>query len=310
MTVKDILEYVDDLCENPFDEATKLIWINQIEAELQAEVLLTAVEGIVQYSEQDLYAEVIAPPPFDKIYPEYVIWRIMLAQEETERANNQQIILDEAWKAYARFVAETVDPRSGMAETLRYYISAYQVSVKHGYVGTEAEWVKSLKGDKGDTGAGLNIRGQVDAEAQLPTLGEKEAGTGYFVGEGADALLFIWDGKEWFFKQSLRGEHGDPGYTPQKGVDYFDGEAVTIIKTSESAESGGINVVTFSDGNELSIRNGDKGETGDSGVYVGSSAPTNGANVWIDPDGTPTGTENWTFTLDDGSTVTKAVYVG
>lgn len=280
MTVKDILEYVDDLYENPFDEATKLIWINQIEAELQAEVLLTAVEGIVQYSEQDIYAEVIAPPPFDKIYPEYVIWRIMLAQEETERANNQQIILDEAWKAYARFVAETVDPKSGLAETVRYYISAYQVAVKHGYTGTEAEWIISLKGDKGDTGAGLNIAGQVGSEAQLPQLTAEDAGTGYFVGEGADALLFIWDGKEWFFKQSLKGEQGPAGPSGRDGRDGRDGAP------------------------------GASGRDGDSGVYVGSSAPTNGANVWIDSDGTPTGTEIWTFTLDDGSTVTKAVYVG
>lgn len=30
---------------------------------------------------------------------------------------------------------------------------------------------------------------------------------------------------------------------------------------------------------------GEKGETGDSGVYIGENAPTNGANVWIDPTG-------------------------
>lgn len=55
---------------------------------------------------------------------------------------------------------------------------------------------------------------------------------------------------------------------------------------------------------------GENGKPGDSGVHVGSSTPTNGANVWIDTGGTQTGMENWTFTLDDGSTVTKAVFVG
>ena len=30
--------------------------------------------------------------------------------------------------------------------------SAYQIAVEHGYVGTEEEWLASLKGDKGDTG--------------------------------------------------------------------------------------------------------------------------------------------------------------
>jgi hypothetical protein len=30
--------------------------------------------------------------------------------------------------------------------------SAYEIAVKHGFKGTEAEWVASLKGEKGDTG--------------------------------------------------------------------------------------------------------------------------------------------------------------
>ena len=183
----------------------------------------------------------------------------MLAQEETERANNQQIILDEAWKAYARFVAETVDPKNGLAETMRYYISAYQVAVKHGYTGTEAEWIISLKGDKGDTGAGLNIRGQVDAEAQLPTLGEKEAGTGYFVGEGADALLFIWDGKEWFFKQSLRGKQGIQGKIGETGARGPQGEKGDKGDTGATGATGPRGA-TGPQGEK-----GDKGDKGDTG---------------------------------------------
>lgn len=33
-----------------------------------------------------------------------------------------------------------------------YYITAYGIAVKHGFKGTEAEWLESLKGEKGDTG--------------------------------------------------------------------------------------------------------------------------------------------------------------
>lgn len=33
---------------------------------------------------------------------------------------------------------------------------------------------------------------------------------------------------------------------------------------------------------------GDKGDTGDSGVYIGPDEPTNGASVWIDTDENPT----------------------
>ena len=36
-----------------------------------------------------------------------------------------------------------------------YYITAYGIAVKHGYTGTEAEWLNSLVGRQGDTGVGI-----------------------------------------------------------------------------------------------------------------------------------------------------------
>lgn len=69
----------------------------------------------------------------------------------------------------------------------------------------------------------------------------------------------------------LKGEKGDPGKTPVKGVDYFDGQpgkdgnSVTVKNISESAEDGGSNVVTFSDGKKVTIKNGNKGEPGENG---------------------------------------------
>lgn len=58
---------------------------------------------------------------------------------------------------------------------------------------------------------------------------------------------------------------GEPGYTPQKGIDYFDGTSVTITNVSQSTADGGTNVVTFSDGKTLSIKNGSKGSQGADG---------------------------------------------
>ena len=40
----------------------------------------------------------------------------------------------------------------GMYDHPPYYLSAYAIAVKHGFVGTEAEWLESLKGEKGDPG--------------------------------------------------------------------------------------------------------------------------------------------------------------
>jgi len=79
-----------------------------------------------------------------------------------------------------------------------------------------------------------------------------------------------FEGTEQEWLESLNGEKGDPGYTPQKGIDYTDG--YTPIKG-----------VDYFDG-----------KPGVSGVYVGSGEMPEGYNVQVDPDGDPTngGEEN------------------
>lgn len=87
------------------------------------------------------------------------------------------------------------------------------------------------------------------------------------------AVLNGFKGTEQEWLASLKGDKGDkgdtvkgdPGYTPQKGIDYFDGKdgvSVSVQSVTESTEDGGSNVVTFSDGKTLAVKNGKKGEPG------------------------------------------------
>ena len=46
-----------------------------------------------------------------------------------------------------------------------------------------------------------------------------------------------------------------------------------------------------------------------SGVYIGSEPPPPGVEVWVDPNGDSSDTEQWEFTMWDGTTVTKKVVV-
>lgn len=70
------------------------------------------------------------------------------------------------------------------------------------------------------------------------------------------------------------GADGKDGYTPVKGVDYFDGQpgrngkdgtSVTVQSVTESTADGGNNIVTFSDGNTITVKNGSKGSAGKDG---------------------------------------------
>jgi hypothetical protein len=86
-----------------------------------------------------------------------------------------------------------------------------------------------------------------------------------------------------------KGDKGDPGYTPQKGIDYFDGKdgtngkdgadgqngkdgangtSITVVSITESNADGGSNVVTFSDGSKLTVKNGSKGSQGEGGSSI------------------------------------------
>lgn len=60
---------------------------------------------------------------------------------------------------------------------------------------------------------------------------------------------------------------------------------------------------------QLAALKGHKGDPGNSGVYVGSGAPPETANVWVDPEGEPTKTEVWKFTLEDDTIVLKTLVV-
>lgn len=113
-------------------------------------------------------------------------------------------------------------------------------------------------------------------------------GVDYFDGlPGADGKTPV-KGVDYFDGET--GPQGEPGYTPVKGVDYFDGApgqpgkdgrdgvdgqpgkdgtngtSVTVSSVSESMASGGSNVVTFSDGKKVTIKNGLNGTNGKDGV--------------------------------------------
>ena len=109
MKVREPIEYVKKLLETAFSDSILLRWINQIEKEIQFEVFSTELDRVVRYTQDDMEKDLIVPRPFDKLYEDYLIWRIALAQGEMERANNLQTIYEQSYLAYVRFVCRSID---------------------------------------------------------------------------------------------------------------------------------------------------------------------------------------------------------
>jgi len=74
------------------------------------------------------------------------------------------------------------------------------------------------------------------------------------------------------------------------GADGRDGSSMTVSAVSESGEDGGENVVTFSDGNRLTVRNGKRGAQGPTGPM--GASPRLRVNSQ---------TDEWECSYDDGA---------
>ena len=85
--------------------------------------------------------------------------------------------------------------------------SAYQIAVEQGYQGPESDWLSSLKGDKGNTGAKGNP-GQDGADGK----------SAYAI-----AVEHGYEDSEEKWLLSLKGEKGDTGERGEKGI-----EGVTV----------------------------------------------------------------------------------
>lgn len=103
-----------------------------------------------------------------------------------------------------------------------YYLTAYGLAVKHGYTGTEEEWLASLKGDPGP---GIVILGHYDTLAALEeAVTEPEDGDMYDVGSGASQLVYYWsDAQEDWLPLNVHGPQGETGPAGADGAPGVDG---------------------------------------------------------------------------------------
>ncbi len=164
MKLYEVLETVDEIKPNAFSDAVKTRWLSEVEGKVQAEVFLLAVEEIAPYDyERDKEKELLVRPPHDKLYEAYLCARIDLANGEYNKYQNTMLVFNAFYNELVKWYTERYRPADGHgaayaqptlgADWRGYYFTAYGIAVKHGYTGTEAQWLESLRLHYGDLSA-------------------------------------------------------------------------------------------------------------------------------------------------------------
>ena len=224
------------------DDTILLDWLNQLEGQILHEIFLLALSEITPYATAPTEA-LAAPYPYDGIYLLWMEAQVDFANGEYERYTNTMQRYNTAWSDLARHIAKCIRPVYGRAVEQGYYLSAYGIAKAHGYTGTEAEWLASLKGAAGEPGKDgkpFHWRGAWDAAATYAHLDAVEHnGSCYVWTDDADSTAGDEPGVDELWELcAAKGSKGDPGAAgapgPQgdPGADY----ALTEADKTEIAD--------------------------------------------------------------------------
>lgn len=149
MTISQIIASVDELRPNAFSAAQKTLWLSEAEGMVQTDIMLLEPCEVIAYSyERDKDAEPLVGAPHDKLYRSYLCAMIDFYHAEYAAYQNSLAQFNAHLAEYTTWYARRYRPADGKAQARGYYLSAYGIAVKHGYAGTEAQWLESLQPPK------------------------------------------------------------------------------------------------------------------------------------------------------------------
>ncbi len=249
MKIKDVIAYVDAIKPNAFPDEVKVQWINEVEGFIQTDVMLLDILEVIRYSSPDDHeTELLVLPPHSKIYYAYLIAMVDFANGEYDKYANTMVMYNEFLNEYMIWYADHYRPADGMAVAHGYYISAYGIAVDHGFAGTEEQWLETLIGPRGEPFKYTDFTPE-----QLEALR----------GPAGETIESITQSDEVQADGTVRHAVTITTTAGQTHTYYLsDGTSVSVESVQESNEDGGENIVTFTDGNTLSVKNGRTGPKG------------------------------------------------
>ena len=177
----------------------------------------TGDSGTANISMSDADSELLVGSPYDNIYKLYLSAMVDFAMSEYSKYENDMALYNKAWGAYTRWYGRMYTPADGLNNQKKNYsLSSYAIAVKHGYTGSEEDWLESLKGA---TGAGWRVLAYYDTLSALQTaVTAPDIGDAYGVGAESPYHYYSWDGASWIDNGTFKGDKGDKGDTGDTGA--------------------------------------------------------------------------------------------
>ena len=237
MTINQIINIVDQIKPNAFPPEVKVMWLNEVEGYVQTYIHLVSSADVITYDYSvDADTELLVPPPHNGVYWTFLTAMIDYGNGEYNKYQNTITLYNSYIQEYQRWYATVYRPADGEMEVQGYYLSAYAIAVKHGFSGSEEDWIASLKGEKGDPGErgldgeGLNIVGFYDTYDELVAgVPDPTPGEAYGVGAEDPYVIYIWDkvSQTWKNNGTIKGDPGIPGSNGKDGQPGNDGTTFT-----------------------------------------------------------------------------------
>lgn len=107
-TLQQALTRIDTICPNAWDDAAKLLWLNECESMIQTRILGTAPEACITYdADTERSTVLLVPAPFDRLYVYYVIAMCDYAAHETAHYADSMMLFNAALDEYAKWYQRT-----------------------------------------------------------------------------------------------------------------------------------------------------------------------------------------------------------
>ena len=264
-----------------YPDILMLQFLNECEGKLQTEFLHIADVDCQRYTEDDMEMDLIVGPPHDKLYYAYLCAMIDFTNGEYAKYNNSIIVANAFMAEWAAWFNRTHE-RDGR-QYLGVFLSAYGIAVKHGYAGTEEEWLESLRGPEGQQGIqgtdGVGIQ-----SVEQTTTSTEDGGTNVVTvtkTDGTTSTFYVRNGSQG--STGLAGSDGQDGVSPLVSVSEITGGHRVSIQDADGTSS--FDVMDGKDGAD-----GQDGKDGQSGAAGADGADGKSAYQYA-VEGGYTGTE-------------------